>query len=56
VTLFATNGKELRQYGVTNQTAGSHTLSISMKEIPAGLYAVQVKAAGKVQSLLICKQ
>jgi len=56
VTLYATNGKVLKKYGVADLSPGAHTYSISIKDIPAGIYAIQVLVAGKVQSGLICKE
>ena len=56
IKFYATNGKLIRAIDNGFMSAGEHTLSISLKGIPSGIYVIQVKSADQVQSRIMEKQ
>lgn len=55
VKLFSANGKLVRTFDNGTMSAGSHTASISLREIPAGVYVLQANCADLVKSSIVEK-
>jgi len=55
IRMYSTNGRLVHLFDNGNQAAGTHTVSVSLKDIPAGVYVMQAKIADQVLSSLIEK-
>jgi hypothetical protein len=55
IKMYSTNGRLVHAFDNGNQAAGMHTASISLKDIPAGVYVLQAKIADQVLSGMIEK-
>jgi|GEM_PF-971475 hypothetical protein len=55
VRLFSANGRLVRTFDNGTMSAGVHTASISLKDIPAGVYMLQATCADLVKSSLVEK-
>jgi len=56
VRLFSASGKLVHVFENSNQTAGAHSMSISLKEFASGVYVLQTKFADQIRSNIIEKQ
>jgi hypothetical protein len=56
VRLFSASGKMVHVFENSNQTAGAHALSISLKDFASGVYVLQTKYADQMQSNIVEKQ
>jgi hypothetical protein len=56
IRLFSASGKLVRLFENTNQGAGAHTVSISLKDFASGVYILQAKCADQLRSSIIEKQ
>jgi trimeric autotransporter adhesin len=56
IRIYAVNGELLHHFDNGNQGVGVHSVSISLKDIPAGVYVLQAKSADQVFSNIIEKQ
>jgi hypothetical protein len=56
VRLFSASGKLIHTFENANQVAGSHAMSISLKEFASGVYVLQAKCADQARSTIIEKQ
>jgi hypothetical protein len=56
VRLFSASGKLVHVFDNSNQTAGAHIMSISLKDFASGVYVLQTKCADQIRSNIIEKQ
>ncbi len=53
--LFSANGKLIRSFDNGNQSAGAHTATVSLRDIPSGVYVLQANCADLVKSSVVEK-